>query len=291
MTRLKPRTIRLIGRLHAWLWKLTGGKLGNAFGTAPFMMLATTGRKTGRERTTPVLYLQYGTDLIVAASFGGNDMHPAWYLNLECCPEAEVMVNGERRRLLNPEEARILSIRKGNLDPAERSEIESHVTHTFHFLQKIPWTKDLVSVPNIAYAHHEKLNGRGYPRKLTATEIPIQSRMMTISDIYDALDAAVVTERSVPGAPMVAFVDMLRDADRLSLEEITDQLHAIGTADVATNKQLREFTNVITRLPIRLAALVLRHVLRRSGADVVAEHRRGDTATLNLILGVGRRSV
>jgi deazaflavin-dependent oxidoreductase (nitroreductase family) len=112
MARLKPRTIRLIGRLHAWLWKLTGGKLGNGFGTAPFMLLTTRGRKTGRERTTPVLYLQDGTDLIVVASFGGNDMHPAWYLNLECCPEAEVMVNGERRRLLahrvSPEEKKLI---------------------------------------------------------------------------------------------------------------------------------------------------------------------------------------
>ena len=108
MDRLKPRTIRLIGRLHAWLWKLTSGKLGNAFGRAPFMMLTTRGRKTGRERTTPVLYLQHGADLIVVASFGGNDMHPAWYLNLERCPEAEVIINGERRRLLayrvSPEE-------------------------------------------------------------------------------------------------------------------------------------------------------------------------------------------
>jgi deazaflavin-dependent oxidoreductase (nitroreductase family) len=100
MDRLKPRTIRLIGRLHAWLWKLTGGRLGNAFGRAPFMMLITKGRMTGRERRTPVLYFQHGPDLIVVASFGGNDMHPAWYLNLERCPEAEVIINGVRRRLL-----------------------------------------------------------------------------------------------------------------------------------------------------------------------------------------------
>jgi len=113
-------------------------------------------------------------------------------------------IRGERRRLLDPEEARILSIRKGNLDAAERVEIESHVTHTFNFLQKIPWTRDLASVAEIAYAHHEKLNGRGYPRKLTSTSIPIQSRMMTVSDIYDALTAsdrpykrAVPTERAL----------------------------------------------------------------------------------------------
>jgi HD-GYP domain-containing protein (c-di-GMP phosphodiesterase class II) len=101
-----------------------------------------------------------------------------------------VDIRGDKRLLIQPEEARILSIRKGNLDATERNEIESHVTHTFHFLQKIPWTKDLISVPNIAYAHHEKLNGRGYPRKLSAAEIPLQSRMMTVSDIYDALTAS-----------------------------------------------------------------------------------------------------
>src|SRR5436189_391863 len=113
-------------------------------------------------------------------------------------------IRGERSLLLDPEEARILSIRKGNLDATERIEIESHVTHTFNFLQKIPWTRDLASVADIAYAHHEKLNGRGYPRKLTAGGIPIQSRMMTVSDIYDALTAsdrpykrAVPTERAL----------------------------------------------------------------------------------------------
>src|SRR6266550_1218157 len=113
-------------------------------------------------------------------------------------------LRGERKLLLQPEEARILSIRKGNLDPAERGEIESHVTHTFQFLSKIPWTKDLSQVADIAYAHHEKLNGRGYPRKLVAADIPVQSRMMTVSDIYDALTAsdrpykrAISTERAL----------------------------------------------------------------------------------------------
>jgi HD-GYP domain-containing protein (c-di-GMP phosphodiesterase class II) len=111
---------------------------------------------------------------------------------------------GDKRRLLNDDEVRILSIRKGNLDPTERTEIESHVTHTYNFLRKIPWTKDLSAVADIAFAHHEKLNGRGYPRKLTALEIPIQSRMMTVSDIYDALTAndrpykrAISTDRAL----------------------------------------------------------------------------------------------
>lgn len=75
-------------------------------------MLTTKGRKTGRSRTTPVLYLQDGPDLIVVASFGGNDMHPAWYLNLEECPEAEILINGGRRRVVarrvSPEEKKVI---------------------------------------------------------------------------------------------------------------------------------------------------------------------------------------
>jgi F420H(2)-dependent quinone reductase len=99
MKRFKPRTIRLMGRLHAWLWRLTRGRFVDAVGAAPFLLLTTMGRKTGRLRTTPVLYLEDGSDLIVVASFGGNDMHPAWYLNLKECPEAEIVIRGERRRV------------------------------------------------------------------------------------------------------------------------------------------------------------------------------------------------
>src|SRR5262249_55332420 len=61
--------------------------------------------------------------------------------------------------------------------------------HTYHFLQKVPWTGEFKRLPEIAYKHHEKLDGSGYPRRLKAEDIPIESRMMTISDIYDALVA------------------------------------------------------------------------------------------------------
>lgn len=97
---------------------------------------------------------------------------------------------GASQKLLQPDEARILSIRRGSLDENERKEIESHSLHTFWFLEKIPWTKDLRNVPVIAVAHHEKLNGKGYPHGLAADRIPLQARMMTISDVYDALTAA-----------------------------------------------------------------------------------------------------
>ena len=92
-------------------------------------------------------------------------------------------------RFLERSEFLSLSIKKGTLDEKERGEIESHVSHTYQFLIQIPWTRDLQGVPDIAHAHHEKLDGTGYPLGIEAAKIPVQSRMMAISDIYDALTA------------------------------------------------------------------------------------------------------
>src|SRR3989441_1263562 len=76
--------------------------------------------------------------------------------------------DGATEPFLSPDEMRYLTIRKGSLDDAERHEIESHVTHTYQFLQRIPWTRELQQIPLIAYGHHEKMDGRGYPRRITA---------------------------------------------------------------------------------------------------------------------------
>jgi len=97
--------------------------------------------------------------------------------------------SGEERPYLTPHEVNLLSIRKGALDEEERREIESHVIHSYEFLKKIPWTKEFENVPDIAHAHHEKLDGSGYPLKIKEEKIPIQSRIMAITDIYDALTA------------------------------------------------------------------------------------------------------
>ncbi len=97
---------------------------------------------------------------------------------------------GARRHFLTPEEVRFLSIPKGSLDPDERLQIESHVVHSFNFLMQIPWTREIRFIPWIARAHHEKLNGTGYPYKLRSEEIPVQAKIMTVCDIFDALSAA-----------------------------------------------------------------------------------------------------
>jgi HD-GYP domain-containing protein (c-di-GMP phosphodiesterase class II) len=98
--------------------------------------------------------------------------------------------DGQPRPYLEPEELAALRIERGSLTEAERQEIQSHVTHTLSFLRAIPWSRTLRDVPRIAAAHHESLDGRGYPLGLRGDQIPIESRMMTIADIFDALTAA-----------------------------------------------------------------------------------------------------
>lgn len=91
---------------------------------------------------------------------------------------------------LTEEELHFLQLPKGTLDDSERAEIESHVTKTFQFLSIIPWTHDLKNMVTYAYGHHEMLNGSGYPRHLKGDDIPIQTRVIAVADMFDALTAS-----------------------------------------------------------------------------------------------------
>jgi len=136
---------------------------------------------------------------------------------------------GGDKPLLTEGEILKLSVRKGSLTEEERREIESHVSHTYRFLSQIPWTRDLRRVPDIAYGHHEKLTGRGYPQGLAEVAIPVQTRMMTISDIYDALTAS---DRPYKRAvPREKAYDILRDEAKRG-EVDTDLLAVFIEADV-----------------------------------------------------------
>jgi HD-GYP domain-containing protein (c-di-GMP phosphodiesterase class II) len=138
-------------------------------------------------------------------------------------------LDGECRPVLTSDEQRWLSIARGTLDEHERREIESHVTHTYRFLQRIPWTRELRHVPEIAFAHHEKLNGHGYPRAIAGDAIPVQARIMTIADIYDALTAADRPyKRAV--SPELALEILQREAKAGELD--ADLLHTFISARV-----------------------------------------------------------
>ncbi len=114
---------------------------------------------------------------------------------------------GEPQTLITAPEARILGIRRGSLTEEEFRDIQSHVVHTFQFLSQIPWTRELRGVPGIAASHHEKLDGSGYPAGKRAPEIPLQVRMMTIADIFDALTAADRPYK--PAVPVPGALDIL----------------------------------------------------------------------------------
>jgi HD-GYP domain-containing protein (c-di-GMP phosphodiesterase class II) len=138
-------------------------------------------------------------------------------------------LDGECRPVLTSDEQRWLSIARGTLDEHERREIESHVTHTYRFLQRIPWTRELRHVPEIAFAHHEKLNGHGYPRAIAGDAIPVQARIMTIADIYDALTASDRPyKRAV--SPELALEILQREAKAGELD--ADLLHTFISARV-----------------------------------------------------------
>lgn len=108
----------------------------------------------------------------------------------EIARQTYVDPRGVEKPILTPEEVRYLSIPQGSLSTDERLQIESHVVHSFNFLLQIPWTKQNREIPRIVRAHHEKLNGTGYPYKLRSDEIPLQAKIMTICDIFDALSAS-----------------------------------------------------------------------------------------------------
>jgi HD-GYP domain-containing protein (c-di-GMP phosphodiesterase class II) len=142
-------------------------------------------------------------------------------------------MSGQDHPMLDPQEFRFLSIRKGTLDEQERLEMEAHVTHSFHFLSKIPWTPEMKNIPEIAYGHHEKLDGTGYPRGLTERDIPLPTKMMTIADIYDALTAQ--------DRPYKRAVPLDRALDILQAEAGAGKLDR-ELLDVFTAKRIFELT-------------------------------------------------
>jgi HD-GYP domain-containing protein (c-di-GMP phosphodiesterase class II) len=116
---------------------------------------------------------------------------------------------GVDRPVLTQEEIRFLSIPRGTLNQFERAQIEAHVVHSYNFLLQIPWTREFREIPRIARAHHEKLNGNGYPYKLQGDEIPVQAKIMTICDIFDALSASDRPyKRAVPPDRALEILEM-----------------------------------------------------------------------------------
>ncbi len=119
---------------------------------------------------------------------------------------------GAEHPCLDPDELRHLLVSRGNLTDDERGEIQSHVRHTLNILEQIPFTAELMNIPRFAAAHHEMLDGSGYPNNLRADDIPFQSRIIAVADIYEALTAKDRPYK--PPLPHEKAVAILRDEAR-----------------------------------------------------------------------------
>ena len=96
---------------------------------------------------------------------------------------------GETRNVLNDDELENLLIRAGTLTAKERSIINYHIVATIKMLEQLPWPKHLKNVPEYAGGHHERMDGKGYPKGLTREQMSIPARVMGIADIFEALTA------------------------------------------------------------------------------------------------------
>ena len=111
---------RVVVGAHTWLYRRSRGKVLGRFGQEPILLLHTVGRKTGEPRTTPLCYLRDGERLVLVASNGGNPKHPAWFLNLQAQPEAEVEVRGKRLR-----------VRAEQVSPGEKARLWPRITSLY----------------------------------------------------------------------------------------------------------------------------------------------------------------
>ena len=98
MANLKDTIVKPLSLFHAAVYRASGGRIGRSGFGMPVVILETTGRKTGKKRTTTLTSpIQDGDTIVLVASYGGDDRHPMWYLNLRDNPKVELTIHGETR--------------------------------------------------------------------------------------------------------------------------------------------------------------------------------------------------
>ncbi|MFA6759869.1 MAG: HD domain-containing phosphohydrolase [Sulfuricurvum sp.] len=126
-------------------------------------------------------------DFVKKSNMGGEFMRDEDILHLENIAKRHLFIEGKRCAFLDKDELYNLSIRKGTLTNEERSIINSHATLSCDMLSALPFPKKYSKVMNIAINHHEKLNGKGYPRGLSADDLSLEDRILILADVFEAL--------------------------------------------------------------------------------------------------------
>ena len=121
---------------------------------------------------------------------GGESMRPEDQARVRAIAERTwLAMDGTRQPLLTADEVDNLCIAKGTLLPREREIINHHIVATIRMLESLPFPRHLRRVPEFAGGHHERMDGKGYPKRLTRTEMSVQARVMGIADVFEALTA------------------------------------------------------------------------------------------------------
>jgi len=150
------------------------------------------GEMSREQRDARMAALQADQDFLRKANIGSESMKEADVSRVRDIAHAYRWIGseGDEKDFLDTEEIENLSIRYGTLTDAERQIINHHIELTIRMLERLPWPKHLRNVPEYAGGHHERMDGKGYPRGLTRDQMSVQARCMGIADIFEALTAS-----------------------------------------------------------------------------------------------------
>ncbi|MEW6550693.1 MAG: HD domain-containing phosphohydrolase [Campylobacterota bacterium] len=136
-------------------------------------------------------------------NIGGEFMSGDKIERLNKIAKYQVVINGVEQNILTDDEVYNLSIKKGTLTPEELEIMHNHAFMSDKMLSELPFPKKLARVPMIASGHHEKLNGKGYPNGLDAEHLSLETRILAIADVFEALTAS---DRPYKDAKMMSEV-------------------------------------------------------------------------------------
>ncbi len=129
-------------------------------------------------------------EFIIKVNTGGEFMRDEYIERIEEIYNFRYAANGKKYHLITEDEKKNLCIRKGTLLPEELEKMREHALVSHEMLSELTYPKKFKNLPLYAVSHHEKLNGKGYPFRKTADELPLQSRIIAVADLYEALTAS-----------------------------------------------------------------------------------------------------